>query len=325
MLGGEERAFVREAQPAGLILFTRNCETRDQIRRLIDDFREAAGSERLLILIDQEGGRVQRLRPPLARAMPPATALGAFYQSDRKAACRAAFLLSRLSAHELAAFGINASAAPVLDVRCPGGHDVIGDRAYGDASEAVAALGRQVAAGLTAGGVLPVMKHVPGHGRAGADSHFELPLVTASRAELEASDFAPFRALAGLPAAMTAHVVYEAIDRAAPASISKTVTEQVIRGSIGFDGLLMSDDLSMKALGGSFTERAQAVIAAGSDLALHCNGDLTEMRAVAAGVPEVCGQALRRLEAAHGAIRPPQAFDLGEAEAALAGLLPGGT
>jgi beta-N-acetylhexosaminidase len=322
-VGEDERRFLRAARPAGLILFSRNCRSADQIRRLIAEFKAAVGETRVLVLIDQEGGRVQRLRPPLARAMPPAAALGALYAADPAATCRAAFLLSRLVAEELRSLDINTSAAPVLDVRCAGTHDVIGDRSYGERADVVAVLGREVAAGLTAGGVLPVMKHIPGHGRAGADSHLELPVVTAGREELEAVDFAPFRALASLPAAMTAHVVYTAVDPSTPASTSARVTSEVIRGSIGFDGLLMSDDLSMRALTGSLRSRAQAVIAAGSDLALHCNGELAEMEEVAGAVPELAGRPLQRLEQALETIGESQAFELAEAEAALERVLAG--
>jgi beta-N-acetylhexosaminidase len=322
-LGEDERCFLRAARPAGLILFSRNCHSADQIRGLIAEFKAAVGETRVLVLIDQEGGRVQRLKPPLARAMPPAAALGALYAADPAAACRAAFLLSRLVADELRSLDINTSAAPVLDVRHAGAHDVIGDRAYGERADMVAALGREVAAGLAAGGVLPVMKHIPGHGRAGADSHLELPVVTTAREELEAVDFAPFRALASLPAAMTAHVVYTAFDPSAPASASARVTSDVIRGSIGFDGLLMSDDLSMRALTGSLGSRAQAVIAAGSDLALHCNGERAEMEEVAGAVPELAGRPLQRLQQAFETLGEEQTFELAEAEAALQRVLAG--
>jgi beta-N-acetylhexosaminidase len=229
-----------------------------------------------------------------------------------------------MTAAALRDIGINTSCAPVLDVPAPGGHDVIGDRAYGTTVERVVALGRAVAQGLLAGGVLPVMKHAPGHGRATTDSHHELPVVAAGREALEASDFAPFRALADLPAAMTAHVVFRAIDPERPASTSPRVVSEIIRGSIGFDGLLMSDDLGMAALSGTAAERARAVLDAGSDLALLCRGDFSEMEAVAAAVGPLAGKALARFEAACAAIGPQQPPDVAAAEAALGQVLRAG-
>lgn len=313
----EERRFVRAAEPAGLILFARNCRSADQIRALVAAFKDAAGTDALLVLTDQEGGRVQRLKRPIAHLLPPAAVLGALYAGMPPAACRMAFLISRLAASELSSLGINTNCAPVLDLRWPGAHDIIGNRAYGTDATTVVALGRAVADGLIQGGVLPVVKHVPGHGRADVDSHHALPVVAARRAELEATDFAPFKALAELPAAMTAHVVFTDIDAAAPASTSELMTQQIIRGHVGFDGLLMSDDLSMRALTGSLRERAEAVVRAGSDLALHCNGDLEEMRGVAAGVPRLAGAALERFARALAVTRRAQAFDREEAHAAL--------
>jgi beta-N-acetylhexosaminidase len=313
----EERRFVREARPAGLILFARNCREAEQIRALVADFKAAAGDDRALVLVDQEGGRVQRLKPPVARRLPPARAFATMHAADPEAAVRAAYAVSRLVASELIALGINTNCAPVLDVPCEGAHDIIGDRAYGREPATVIALGRAVAGGLLAGGVLPVVKHVPGHGRAGADSHLDLPVVDTGAAELERTDFVPFRALADLPAAMTAHVVFSAIDAGAPASVSRVVTQTIIREAIGFDGLLMSDDLSMKALSGSLRSRAEAVIRAGSDLALHCNGNLDEMREVVEGVPALEGKALVRLERARTALQASATLDIAEAEAAL--------
>jgi len=312
-----ERIFLAETRPAGVILFARNCVAPDQIRRLVADCLDAIGSDRALVLIDQEGGRVQRLRPPLGRALPPAAAFGALHASDPAEARRLAFLASRQNAEDLRALGINTNCAPVLDVPVPGAHGIIGNRAYGTAQEQVAALGAEVAAGLMAGGVLPVMKHIPGHGRAGADSHLDLPVVDTPRATLEASDFAPFRALARLPAAMTAHVLFTDIDREHPASTSPVITAEVIRGAIGFAGLLMSDDVSMKALAGPVGARAAAVLAAGSDLVLHCNGDMTEMEAVAAVCPLVDGAAQARLEAALAILQQSEPFETHLAEAAI--------
>jgi beta-N-acetylhexosaminidase len=312
----EERRFVREARPAGLILFARNCREAEQIRTLVADFKAAAGDD-VLVLIDQEGGRVQRLKPPVARRLPPARAFATMYAADPEAAVRAAHAVSRLVASELTALGINTNCAPVLDVPCEGSHDIIGDRAYGREPATVIALGRAVAEGLMAGGVLPVVKHVPGHGRAGADSHLDLPVVDTGAAELDKIDFVPFRALADLPAAMTAHVVFSAIDAGAPASVSRIVTQRIIREAIGFGGLLMSDDLSMKALTGTMRSRAEAVIEAGSDLALHCNGNLAEMREVVEGVPKLQGKALERLERARAVLQVSRELNVAEAEAAL--------
>ncbi len=321
-LTAEERRFLAQTRPAGLILFARNCASRAQIRALVADVKSTVGHDRLLVLIDQEGGRVQRLRPPLARLLPAAAAFMASTNGDLKAASRAAFQVARLTAEDLAGFDIDTSCAPVLDVPVAGAHDIIGNRAYGRDCATVIALGRAVAEGLMAGGILPVMKHIPGHGRASADSHFELPSVATSRADLVGSDFAPFKALADLPAAMTAHVRYTALDASAPASTSLLVTRDIMRGHIGFDGLLMSDDVSMQALTGSCTERTQQVIAAGSDLALHCNGDLGEMREVAAASPVLGGRALERFARALAVARAPrQSFDIAEAEAVTARLL----
>lgn len=312
-----ERAFLAEAQPAGIILFARNCHAHDQIRRLVDDSLDAIGSDDALVLIDQEGGRVQRLRPPLGRALPPAASYGALYAADPDEACRAAHLASRQVAADLRALGINTNCAPVLDLPVPGAHGVIGNRAYGAATEQVAALGAAVAEGLMAGGVLPVIKHIPGHGRGTSDSHHALPVVDTPRDVLEATDFAPFRALAHLPAAMTAHVLYSAIDSARPATTSPAVIAEVIRGTMGFDGLLMSDDVSMKALSGSVGESAAAALAAGCDLVLHCNGNLAEMQAVAAESAPLEGRALARLEEALAVLQRHEPFEQHLAEAAI--------
>lgn len=320
-LSRDEARFLKEAAPAGFILFGRNLESHDQIRGLISDVRAAIGADDVLILIDQEGGRVQRLRPPLGRALPPASAYGTFYARDRAAATAAAFAAARLLAADLLALGINTDCAPVLDVPVAGAHDIIGDRAYGRSVDQVAALAEAVARGFMAGGVVPVIKHIPGHGRATSDSHLALPVVTEPRAELMATDFAPFRALAGMPAAMTAHVVFRDIDAAAPASTSAVVTREIIRGAIGFDGLLMSDDLTMKALSGPMRQRAEAVVAAGSDLALHCNGDLNEMADAAAGAGNLDGRPKARFEAAVNVTQAMQPFDLAAAEAQLAQVL----
>jgi beta-N-acetylhexosaminidase len=316
-LGARERHFLAEVKPAGLILFSRNCESHDQIKRLIAESLEAIGSANTLVLIDQEGGRVQRLRPPLGRMLPSARAFGMHFEQDAKAADHAARLVFRLLAADLRALGINCDCVPVLDLPVPGAHGVIGDRAYAQSPEPVVAMGRAVAEGLIGGGVVPVIKHVPGHGRAKCDSHFQLPVVKESLEELQASDFVPFRELASLPAAMTAHVVYNAIDPAAPATTSPPVVAEVIRGHIGFQGLLMSDDLSMKALKGSLRCRAEAAIAAGCDLVLHCNGEFAEMEAVAAGSPDLSSAAAQRFDTALGVTHSAEDFDIDAAEAAL--------
>jgi beta-N-acetylhexosaminidase len=315
-----EAAVLRAARPCGVILFARNAVDPNQLRRLTDAATAAVGDE-ILILIDQEGGRVQRLRPPHWRALPAAAAYGKAFAENSANALRAARAAARLTAADLRSVGINTNCAPLLDLPVPDSHGVIGDRAYGESAAQVVALGAAVAEGYMAGGVLPVMKHLPGHGRATADSHFHLPVVTATLEELNATDFEPFRQLAYLPAAMTAHVVFTAIDADAPASISKRVTEQVIRGAIGFDGLLISDDLAMEALTGSVAERAAAVIAAGSDLVLACNGGLAETEAVAAAAPPLQGHARARFDRACAVFRQQQPFELAEAEACLAEVL----
>lgn len=316
VLTPDERAFLAQTRPAGVIIFARNVDEPDQLRRLISDALTAIGSADTLVLVDQEGGRVQRLRPPHWRALPPACR----YREANDPA-RAAWLVARLLADDLRAVGINTDCAPVLDVPVAGAHDVIGDRAFATEPGLVAELGRAFAMGLRDGGVVPVLKHIPGHGRATADSHFELPKVATPRAELARTDFAVFRDCRTEPAAMTAHVVFSDLDPHNPASTSHVVHREVIRGEMGFDGLLMSDDLSMKALGGPMRARAEAVIDAGSDLALHCNGDLSEMSEVAAGVPALTGAPLARFERALTFVRPGEAFDRAGAEACLVTLL----
>jgi beta-N-acetylhexosaminidase len=295
-LSDDERAFFRDADPLGFILFARNVATPEQVRALTGDLRDCVGRADAPVLIDQEGGRVARLKPPYWRVAPPAALFGELYARDPEAAVEATRLNARLIAADLAPLGIDVDCAPVLDVTVKGAHGVIGDRAFGGVPAVVAALGRAQAEGLLAGGVIPVMKHVPGHGRARADSHFELPIVEASRAELEACDFAPFRALADLPWAMTAHVLYRALSGNQPATTSESVVREVIRGHIGFDGLLITDDLSMQALDGTHTERTQAGLAAGCDVALHCNGDRDQMRKIAGVVPALTPRAWARVD-----------------------------
>ena len=313
----EEWRFLQEARPAGLILFDRNCRTPAQVTALIASFKDAVGSDDLLVLVDQEGGRVQRLKPPHWRPLPPAAAYGALYRSDADKALRAARAASQLVAVELARLGFTVNCVPVLDVPAPGAHGVIGERAYGGEPQAVIALGRAVAEGQLDGGVLPVIKHIPGHGRATRDSHHGLPVIDAALDELRATDFLPFKSLADLPLAMTAHVVVSAVDRRRPASTSPSVIDKVIRGEIGFDGLLMCDDLGMGALEGGMEERTRGVMEAGCDLALHCNGRIEEMRAVAGACGPLEGDGERRLEAALTRRKTLQAFDASEALAAL--------
>ncbi|MGD1037444.1 MAG: beta-N-acetylhexosaminidase [Roseiarcus sp.] len=312
-LGAEERAFIRDARPWGLILFKRNVVDREQLRALTGSFRDCLGRSDAPVLIDQEGGRVQRMGPPHWPVYPAAARFATAIDPPR-----AAWLAARLIAHDLREVGISVDCAPALDVADARTHAVIGSRAFSSAPERVAALGRAVCEGLLAGAVLPVVKHIPGHGRAGADSHLELPVVAASRAELAARDFAPFAALRDAPMAMSAHVVYSAIDPASPATTSPIVVKTIMREAIGFDGLILSDDLSMKALGGPFAERARALFAAGLDIALHCNGDLGEARAVAEGAPELAGPSLRRAEAALARIAGgPAPLDVEAARAEL--------
>lgn len=304
VLSEDEEAWFRDARPWGLILFARNIESRDQIRHLTGRFRSLVDRATAPVLVDQEGGRVRRLRPPLARAVPAAASIRAIYDEDKEKGREAAYLSGRILAEDLRPVGINVDCVPVADVPVAGSHDIIGDRAYGADPDAVADLARQVARGVIAGGVHPVVKHVPGHGRAVVDSHKALPVVEDDIAALEASDFVPFRALADLPMAMTAHCVYSAIDGDAPATLSSTVIGEVIRGRIGFDGLLMSDDISMGALSGNVGDRSRRAIAAGCDVVLHCNGDLDEMKAVVDAVPELSDCAKRRADAAEKVPEP---------------------
>src|ERR1700685_1026851 len=279
-LTDHERAFLREAQPWGLILFRRNVASPQQLRGLIDEMRDVVGRD-APVLIDQEGGRVQRLGPPHWPSYPPGAAYGALYDQERETGLAAARLGARLIASDLADLGIDVDCLPLADVPVPGSDAVIGDRAYGTEPGKVAAIAGAIAEGLGGGGVLPVLKHIPGHGRATADSHKRLPVVSTDRATLEAADFAAFRPLTGLPLGMTAHVVFSAIDPVAPATLSAAIVGGVIRDSIGFRGLLMSDDISMSALSGSLSERTAAAITAGCDMVLHCDGELAQMRSVA--------------------------------------------
>jgi beta-N-acetylhexosaminidase len=303
VLTAQELEFYRDANPWGFILFKRNIDNPEQVKALTAQMRACVGRNDAPVLIDQEGGRVQRMGPPYWPKYPSGRELGAIYAQDPVKGRELCRQNSLKMAHDLLQLGINVDCLPVLDVPVKGAHDVIGDRAYSYNAETVAILGRAAAEGLLAGGVMPVIKHIPGHGRAGADSHHNLPIVTASRNALMKQDFVPFQALADMPAAMSAHVVFTSIDKDAPATTSRKVIRTIIRGKIGFDGLLMSDDLSMKALIGTFKERTEACFAAGIDIGLHCNGNMEEMRAVAEGAPILAGKAKRRAEAALARIK----------------------
>jgi beta-N-acetylhexosaminidase len=320
-LDATERAFVRAERPWGFILFKRNIDTPEQVIRLIQELRESLGDPDAPVLIDQEGGRVQRFGPPHWPVYPPGATFGALYDIDSTLGLKAARLSARLIAADLIELGVTVDCLPLADVPVAGADAVIGNRAYGTEPAKVAAIARAVTEGLEQGGILPVLKHIPGHGRATADTHFRLPEVDTSKAELERTDFAAFQPLADLPMAMTAHVVFSALDPAQPATTSATIIRQVIRGVIGFQGLLMSDDVSMNALAGSIAERTRAIFTAGCDMVLHCNGKLDEMREVAAQTPELSGTALERARRVLASRKAPQPFDRPAARAELDALI----
>jgi beta-N-acetylhexosaminidase len=320
-LTAAEREFIRAERPWGFILFKRNVEAPAQVAALVEELRAAAGAADAPVLIDQEGGRVQRLGPPHWPVYPPGAIFSTLYDADSVLGLTAARLSARLIASDLADLGITVDCLPLADVPVPGADAVIGNRAYGTEPGKVAAIARAVTEGLEQGGVLPVLKHIPGHGRATADTHFKLPTVDAPRDELDRTDFAAFKPLADLPMAMTAHVVFSAVDPAHPATTSATMITQVIRGVIGFQGLLMSDDVSMNALSGNIAERTRAIFAAGCDMALHCNGNIEEMREVAGQTPELAGRALERANAALAARKGPQLLDRAAARAELDALI----
>jgi len=301
-LTDEEKAFFAKTDPLGFILFARNIDTPDQVRALVHDLRASVG-RRAPVLIDQEGGRVQRLRPPHWLKRPPMSVFARMAEKDLpkgRAACR---LNARLIAEDLADLGIDVDCAPVLDVPVAGAHDIIGDRALGFDPMLVADLGRAVCDGLLDGSVMPVIKHIPGHGRALVDSHLDLPVVVEDAATLSVTDFAAFRIMRNAPWAMTAHVVYKAFDALRPATTSPIVIEQVIRGEIGCEAVLLSDDLSMKALKGDFADRTRDSLEAGCDIALHCNGDMAEMIAIASALRPLTDAALERLARADAMLR----------------------
>lgn len=294
-LNDQERAFYAQVQPLGFILFGRNCQSPNQVRELVASLRQCIGRDDAPVLIDQEGGRVQRLKPPHWRPAPPAADFAKLYKTDRHLAINAARLNARLIAHELVDLGISVNCAPVLDVARPGADPIIGDRAYGNDQETISAMGRAVCEGLLMGGVLPVIKHIPGHGLANVDSHKALPRVDADLQTLSNIDFAPFEALKDMPWAMSAHVLYSALDDKQPATLSPQVI-RMIRNELGFDGVLLSDDLSMGALSGTLGQRTAGALAAGCDVALHCNGQMDEMEMVAANCEPMSVAAIRRVE-----------------------------
>lgn len=312
----DEVAFFADADPWGFIVFARNIDTPDQLRALTGDLRDAVGRD-APILIDQEGGRVARLRGPHWREW---TSALEFCRTSGEDISEAMYLRGRLTADDLRGVGLDVNCAPMLDLARSESHPIIFNRCYGRTAETVAAAGRALSEGMLAGGVLPIMKHIPGHGRASVDSHEGLPRLDTPLAELDATDFEPFRQLRDLPMAMTAHIVYEAIDTEHCATLSQSVIS-VIRGSIGFDGLLMTDDLSMDALSGSYGERTSAALGAGCDMILHCNGDRTEMEPIAANTPRLVGQAAARADAALSARHRPDEFDADAAAARLDSLL----
>lgn len=318
-LSPAERAFFRAANPWGFILFRRNIRSAEQVRALCHSLRECVGRD-APILVDHEGGRVTRLSPELAPLRPPAAVYGSLAAISTERALAAARLGGELLARDASALGFNVNCVPMVDVRDPAAHDIVGDRAFGDDAALVAALGAALAEGSLAGGCLPVVKHIPGHGRARSDSHHELPRVDADRAALVETDFQPFHTLAHLPLGMTAHIVYSAIDPDLPATLSATVISEIIRRHIGFDGLLMTDDLSMKALTGSFADRAALSLRAGCDVVLHCNGDMAEMDAVAHGAGPLSAAARARSNRALAQLRRPAAVDMAAQEAAFAAL-----
>ncbi|MBE1237595.1 beta-N-acetylhexosaminidase [Phaeovibrio sulfidiphilus] len=317
-LTDRERDFFREISPFGFILFGRNVDTPAQVRALCDSLRETTGRDDTPILIDQEGGRVQRLKAPHWAPRPPGEVFGRLFERNPEAGAEALRLNTRLIARDLTALGIDTDCLPVLDVRHPGAHDVVGDRAFSTDPKTVSRLGRIVIDTLLDNGVFPVMKHIPGHGRSECDSHDALPRVTCSHDDLTRSDLVPFSDLRDCPFAMTAHIVYTACDSEQPATLSAEVIRSVIRGQCGFDGLLMTDDLSMKALSGTMESRTRASLDAGCDLILHCNGAMDEMTAVARTARPMDAPALERWERAKARrAKAPADFDAAGAQRAL--------
>ncbi len=315
-----ERAFFRDANPWGFILFARNVETPDQLRQLTSDLRDAV-SRNALIFIDQEGGRVRRLRPPHWRDYPSARVLASNFASDRSVARRVSFLHHRLIADDLRDLGITANCAPVLDIPIKGANPIISDRAFGTSAKDVVDMAHTALAGLMAGGVSPVIKHIPGHGRALVDSHLALPKISNDLTDLSQTDFEPFKKLCDAPMAMTAHIVYEGVESDRPLTTSKKGITRIIRGEIGFEGLLMSDDLDMKALSGSLTDKTRRALAAGCDIALQCSGKLPDMVKVAKGASTLTGESLKRSVIAENCAEHITDFDRQRAEAEFDAIL----
>jgi beta-N-acetylhexosaminidase len=316
-LSADEKAFFRDVNPFGYILFARHCETPEMVRRLVDELKSLSGRDRLPVLIDQEGGRVARLRPPHWEKYPPAGVFADMYERDKEKAREATYYNARLIAHDLYTLGITVDCAPLADIPVRGAHDVIGDRAFGRTPQQVVTLARAQANGLMDGGVVPVLKHIPGHGRATVDSHFELPMVRESLDVLQATDFLPFTDLNDLPMGMTAHVIYTALDDKNMATTSSSVIK-VIREEIGFKNLLMSDALDMKSMAAiTPDERARRALAAGCDIALHCNAPLEEKKEVAKGVKLLEGESFRRAQKSMDSVGKPKPFDVNEARARL--------
>jgi beta-N-acetylhexosaminidase len=301
-----ERKFFARVNPFGFILFQRNCQSKEQVRWLIKQMRQTVGREDTAVLIDQEGGRVSRLQPPGWSKHPPARLFGAMYERDPEWGAEAMRLYARLVADELWQLGITIDCAPVLDLYIEGATEAIGDRAMSRKPPVVAALARLWAETFLAHGVLPVMKHMPGHGRLGVDPHQLLPIIRASRAELESEDFVPFELLKDLPLAMNSHAIFKSLDDTTPASLSASITNEIIRGVIGFDGLLFSDDINMKALQGAPADLAKGVLAAGADVALYCNGPLAEMEHIAAALQPMSEASWARWEYAREMVKPPE-------------------
>lgn len=319
-LTSEEISFFSRVKPFGYILFARNCESPEQIKALVRELKKISGRDNLPILIDQEGGRVARLKPPHFPVFPPAGKFAELAKKDLEAAKKATYLNARLIAHELYNLGITVNCGPLADLPVEGAHDIIGDRAFGKSPQQVIELADSFAKGLADGGVVSVLKHIPGHGRAFADSHLELPVVDTPLEILRQTDFIPFKALAHLPMAMTAHVLYTAIDDKKMATVSPKAIS-LIRDELGFDGLLMSDDLSMKAMQGDFTQRARDVLAAGCDVVLHCNGDMAEMLEVEKGLRELSGKSLERAKKSMTGAGKAKEFEVADARQTVNNLL----
>ena len=320
ILSEEEKQFFSQANPVGFILFARNCQDPEQLKSLTNALRTLLGREDVLMLIDQEGGRVARLKPPHWRNTPAAGLFAEIADESISVAKKSVYANARLIANELNTSGINVNCAPLADVPIAGAHDIIGDRAYGDDAHQVSILGAEMAKGLLDGGVLPVLKHIPGHGRASADSHEALPVVTESLDILNRSDFIPFKSLAFLPLGMTAHILYTALDSEFPATLSRKVIDY-IRRDIGFNGLLMSDDISMKALRGDLGELTERTLNSGCDIVLHCNGIMAEMQKIAEACPALNPKAEGRFQTALKQLHAPYGFDYEEAEQMIESLV----